>query len=105
MRRAARERRAIEIQYAGEMRRDLSTRTILPHQVAESGVRTYVVAWAEDVGAWRHFRLDRILSATLTDQQFETRADFEPMQQPRDAFRPSTATERVTVKFRSDVAP
>jgi predicted DNA-binding transcriptional regulator YafY len=105
VRRATRDHLALEIQYAAEVRRDLSTRTIFPHQVAESGVRTYVVAWAEDVGAWRHFRLDRILSAAVTERRFEPRADFEPMQQPRDSFRPRIATDRVTVRFRSEVAP
>jgi predicted DNA-binding transcriptional regulator YafY len=105
VRRAARERIAVEIQYAGEARREVTTRTILPHQVAESGVRTYVVAWANDVGAWRHFRLDRILSTSLTDRRFEPRIDFEPVEHPRDTFRPRTATDRVTVRFRSEVAP
>jgi proteasome accessory factor C len=105
VRRAAREHIVLAIEYAGEARREVSTRRILPHQVAESGVRTYVVAWADDVAAWRHFRLDRILSASLTDRRFEPRSDFEPMEHPRDAFRPHTATDRVTVRFRSEVAP
>ncbi|HEX6316837.1 MAG TPA: WYL domain-containing protein [Gemmatimonadaceae bacterium] len=104
VRRAARERIALEVQYAGEVRREVTTRTIHPHQVVESGVRTYVVAWAEDVGAWRHFRLDRILDAKTTGRTFETREDFEPLEQPRDAFRPRGTTERVSVRFRPEAA-
>ena len=105
VRRAARDHTVLEIEYAGEAQREVRTRTIQPHQVAESGVRTYVVAWAEDVGAWRHFRLDRILSATTTARRFEPRADFEPLEHPRDAFRPGGMTERVTVRFSADAAP
>jgi proteasome accessory factor C len=105
VRMAIRDHLVLEIQYAGEARRDVCTRRIQPHQIAESGVRTYVVAWAEDVGAWRHFRLDRILSATVTDKRFEPRADFEPLEKPRDAFRPRGATERVAVRFTADAAP
>jgi proteasome accessory factor BC len=105
IRRATREHRTLELDYAGESERGVRTRTIQPHQVAESGVRTYIIAWAEDVGAWRHFRLDRIVAVRMTDSHFEPRSDFEPMVKPRDAFRPSGATDRVTVRFRPEVAP
>jgi proteasome accessory factor C len=105
VRRAVHDHAVLQIEYAGEVQREVRTRTILPHQVAESGVRTYVVAWDEEVGAWRHFRLDRILSASMTDRRFEPRADFEPMERPRDAFRPHGTTERVTVRFSADAAP
>ena len=105
VRRAVREHIALEIDYAGEANREVRTRVIHPHQVAESGVRTYIVAWAGDVGAWRHFRLDRIVAARMTETRFEPRTDFAPMAQPRDAFRPGGATERVTVKFRPEAAP
>jgi proteasome accessory factor C len=63
------------------------------------------VAWAEDVGAWRHFRLDRIFAVRMTESRFEPRLDFQPMVKPRDAFRPSGATDHVTVRFRPDAAP
>ena len=105
VRRAVRDHIALEIDYAGEANREVRTRVIHPHQVAESGVRTYIVAWAGDVGAWRHFRLDRIVAARMTETRFEPRPDFEPMKQPRDAFRPGGATERVTVRFRPEAAP
>lgn len=105
VRRAVREHVALEIEYAGESDREVRTRIIEPHQVAESGVRTYVVAWAGDVGAWRHFRLDRIVAARMTETRFEPRADFDPMTQPADSFRPGNATDRVTVRFRPEVAP
>lgn len=105
VRRAVREHVVVEIGYAGEANRELRTRVIHPHQVAESGVRTYIVAWARDVGAWRHFRLDRIVAARMTETRFQTRTDFQPMTHPRDAFRPGGSTERVTVRFRPEAAP
>src|SRR5687768_11856485 len=105
IRRATLEHLTLELDYAGESERGVRTRRIQPHQVAESGVRTYIVAWAEDVGAWRHFRLDRIVAIRMTDSHFEPRSDFEPMVEPRDAFRPSGATDNVTVRFRPEVAP
>ena len=105
LRRAVREHVALEIEYAGESDREVRVRNIEPHQVAESGVRTYLVAWAGDVGAWRHFRLDRIVATRMTEAHFEPRTDHEPMTQPADTFRPGKATDRVTIRFRQEVAP
>ena len=73
---AVRERLAMNIEYAGEGERDVRSRMIHPYQVAEFGISTYIVAWAEDVSAWRRFRLDRIISASLTTTQFDRRPDF-----------------------------
>lgn len=105
IRRAIRERKALVIEYAGEGERDVRSRTIQPHQLAESGVRTYVVAWVEDVGAWRHFRLDRIVAMTLRDTHFIPREDFRPLTDPRDVFSSSERGDTVTVRFRPEVAP
>lgn len=104
VRRAARQHVALEIEYAGEGAHEVRTRTVHPYQLAELGIRTYLVAWAPDAGAWRHFRLDRIHSAAITGTPFEPRADFAPVTEPRDIFR-GGATETVTVRFRPEVAP
>src|SRR5687768_15458074 len=74
VRRAVRERVVMEIDYAGETDREVRTRIIHPYQVAEYGVRTYIVAWAEDVGAWRHFRLDRIVAVRMTDSHLDRKS-------------------------------
>ncbi|HEX9564933.1 MAG TPA: WYL domain-containing protein [Gemmatimonadaceae bacterium] len=102
--RAIREHRVLEIAYAGEVRHDVRTRLVQPYQLAEFGVRSYLVAWAPDVGAWRHFRLDRVLQVTATDTVFVPLGDFEPLVQPRDIFRPGSVVESVTVRFRRDVS-
>jgi predicted DNA-binding transcriptional regulator YafY len=46
VRQAVRDHLALKIDYAGEANREVRMRVIHPHQVAESGVRTYIVAWA-----------------------------------------------------------
>lgn len=102
-RRAIDERRALAIEYAGEGAPDVRSRAVHPHQLATLGVRTYLVAWAPDANAWRHFRLDRVQSARLSDERFERRDDFRPVTEPRDLFR-AGATEPVTVRFRAEVA-
>ena len=104
LRYAVRERLAVEIVYAGEGEREVRTRTIHPYQVAELGVSTFIAAWANDAHAWRTFRLDRIISITLTTISFIPRDDFLPMTRPTDSFRPNTAVERVTVRFRAAVS-
>lgn len=104
IRAAVRDHLVVEVDYAGESDEDVRTRVIQPHQLAELGVRRYVVAWDEEVGAWRHFRLDRMVDVRPTTRPFEPRADFEPVREPRDTFRPDGTTERVTVRFRPEAA-
>lgn len=97
-------RQVLEIEYAGERDTDVRTRMIHPYQVAEVGVRTYVVAWVPDVGAWRHFRLDRIASVRVATAPFVTRDDFTPIASAPDTFRPDGPVDRVTVRFRAESA-
>jgi predicted DNA-binding transcriptional regulator YafY len=69
LRRAMREERAILLDYAD--RRDSPTqRTILPLQLAHLQDGHIVAAWCCLRRAFRHFRIDRILHATLTDQPY-----------------------------------
>lgn len=103
---AIHERQVLEIEYAGENDADVRTRVIHPYQLAEVGVRTYVVAFAEDVNAWRHFRLDRILTARPTAKRFDVRYDFEPIETRGEMF-PGVrdSSNLVTVRFRPEAAP
>jgi predicted DNA-binding transcriptional regulator YafY len=102
---ATRARLGVRIEYAGEAEHQVRIRTVNPYQLAELGIRSYLVAWDTEVGAWRHFRLDRIVSCEVTTSLFELRNDFTPMTSPRDAYRPEGATEEVTVRFRKESAP
>jgi predicted DNA-binding transcriptional regulator YafY len=104
IRSAIREHVTLKLEYASAGDDDVKVRSIHPHQLVESGIRTYIVAWDEDVGAWRHFRLDRIVSCELTASRFNPRDDFMPVDNPRDTFRPSGEVEEVTVRFHPDAA-
>jgi len=104
LRGAVASRSTVEIRYAGERDQEIRTRVVHPYQVVEVGLRTYVVAWATDVGAWRHFRLDRILDARTTGEHFEVREDFRPIVNPEDVFRRSDPVVDVTVRFHNDAA-
>jgi proteasome accessory factor C len=96
---------AVEIDYAGEGAHQIQRRTIHPYQLAELGLRSYVVAWSPDVNAWRHFRLDRMANASPTMERFERRDDFVPISSPDDTFRPGGSTDDVVVRFRPEAAP
>lgn len=102
---AIHERHVLEVEYAGENDPDVRTRVIHPYQLAEVGVRTYVVAYAQDVAAWRHFRLDRILGVRPVEKGFELRYDFEPIETRREMF-PGVRdrSDRVTIRFRPEAA-
>ena len=103
--RAVRESREIRISYTAEGERSASAWLLEPHQLVESHGRTYIVAWACDTNDWRHFRLDRVLSVSLTGRPFARRDDFKPLEGPGDVFQPGEEMDRVTVRFTSAVAP
>lgn len=102
---AIHERHALKIDYAGEADTTVRTRIIHPYQIVEVGLNTYIVAFAVDDDAWRHFRLDRIVGARSAKQRFEVRYDFEPIETGRDVYRVRDSADRVTVQFRSSAAP
>ena len=94
----------MRLEYAGEGESQVRVRAVNPYQLAELGIRTYLVAWDTDISAWRHFRLDRIVSCEITTATFDARSDFTPLTSPRDAFRPNGSTDEVTVRFRKECA-
>jgi predicted DNA-binding transcriptional regulator YafY len=71
-------RRRLAIVYAGSAA-EPGPRTVHPHQVVRYRAWWYVVAWCERVAAFRNFRADRILEATLLADRFDPRADFRPV--------------------------
>jgi proteasome accessory factor C len=72
--RAIREDRVLEIQYWTESRGSLTQRAIEPHLLANARDAWYVDAYCRRAEARRTFRLDRIRSATLTDERFTRRS-------------------------------
>ena len=89
--------------YAGEGEQGARW-TIHPHQLVEYRGRTYVLAWSEATGDWRHFRLDRVVEATCLETGFARRPDFVPITDPKDMFRPTGSLDQVTVRFSPQVA-
>jgi proteasome accessory factor C len=97
--------RPVELLYTGEGERTPGRWLIHPHQLVTWRERTYIVAWSEQTDDWRHFRFDRIIEARLMEGTFARRADFRPVIDPADLFRPGDAEpDAVRVRFASGIA-
>ncbi len=71
--RALRDERVLEIEYWTESRGTLTTRVIEPHLLVNSRDAWYLVAYCRRAEDQRTFRLDRVRSATVTDERFTRR--------------------------------
>ncbi|OJH39952.1 helix-turn-helix transcriptional regulator [Cystobacter ferrugineus] len=69
VRRAMREERGLSIQYK-DRAGTISQRVVLPVQLAYFEARQVFAAWCCTRSAFRHFRLDHVLHAELTEQRF-----------------------------------
>jgi proteasome accessory factor C len=56
-----------------------SQRVVEPYALFNSKDAWYVAAWDADAGQLKHFRLDRIKTATALEERFEPRADLDPI--------------------------
>jgi proteasome accessory factor C len=95
------DRRKLEIRYAGERSLGGVNRIIQPYQLLEQEGYTYIVAWCELSGGWRHFRVDRILDASRSNDHFTPREDFVPAE---DSFLAPEETTAVQVRFSPVIA-
>jgi len=75
--RAISERRLVEIEYYKENEDDFSKRTIEPYGLMNGWEGWYVHSFDPNRDAPRSFRLDRIKSADVTDEEFEPREGME----------------------------
>ena len=78
------ERRVIEIEYQKEGEESPTQRLVEPYYIERELPFWYVHAFDLTRGGQRSFRLDRMRSATLTDDTFEPRPEFTP-ERLRDA--------------------
>ena len=69
---ACRDRRALRFDYA-DRRGDATQRRVEPHRVVNWGQRWYLVAWDNDRGDWRTFRVDRIAPGLSLGTRFSPR--------------------------------
>jgi predicted DNA-binding transcriptional regulator YafY len=76
--RGMRELRLVEIEYQKEVDAQPSRRLVEPYSLERQLPYWYVHTFDRTKGLERSFRLDRMRSATLTDETFEPREGFEP---------------------------
>lgn len=75
--------KTIEIEYAGVTKNDLSNRIVDPVSTYLQDDFVYLKAWCRSSQAWRSFRLDRILSASLGVETVTMPHDEEPVEAQR----------------------
>ncbi len=99
--RAITKHRLLSFEYYKENEDEFSTRTVEPYALMNGREGWYVASYdptREDV---RHFRLDRIKSATVTEEVFEPRPDVEPSADvdgwPRTGEVPSSRRARIWI--------
>jgi predicted DNA-binding transcriptional regulator YafY len=75
---ASRDHRLVEIEYQKEGEQTYSTHLVEPYKLERSLPYWYVHTWDRTREGERSFRLDRMRSAVLTEDEFEPRPGFEP---------------------------
>ena len=92
-------RRILEIEYYKENENEFTNRRIEPYQLLNGQEGWYVHCFDPDRDAPRSFRLDRIRSASVTDDGFEPRPGVEPdvAGWPRTGEVPASRGARVWV--------
>jgi len=76
--RAIADQRLLAIEYFKENEGEFSTRTVEPYALINGREGWYVASYDPEKEAVRHFRLDRIKSATVTRRRFEPRPEVDP---------------------------
>ncbi len=76
--RAIARRRRLSFEYYKENEDEFSTRLVEPYALINGREGWYLASFDPSRDNVRHFRLDRIKSATVTDERFEARPDVDP---------------------------
>jgi predicted DNA-binding transcriptional regulator YafY len=92
------QRRVLRILYRGAARRDETARDLEPLGIVFYDGAWYLVAWCRLRVDVRHFRVDRIRTLTMLDEQFPARTDFS-LSQHLDACDARSAMQPVRVWF------
>jgi predicted DNA-binding transcriptional regulator YafY len=71
--------RVLQLQYYKENEDDFVKREVEPYQLVKGPEGWYLGCWDLGRSGTRHFRLDRMREATVTDQEFEPRDGVEEM--------------------------
>jgi len=93
--------RRLALEYYKENEDQFSSRTVEPYGLINGREGWYVAAYDPDRESVRHFRLDRVKSASVTDEPFEHRADVDLAADvdgwPRTGEVPASRTARVWI--------
>jgi proteasome accessory factor BC len=93
--------RIIEIEYYKENEDELVPRRVEPYALTNGREGWYVASFDPERDGVRHFRLDRIKRASVTDERFEPRPEVDPAAEVDGWLRtgevPASATARVWV--------
>jgi proteasome accessory factor C len=93
------ERRVLELDYYKENEDEFTTRRVEPYQLLNGQEGWYVHSFDPERGGTRSFRLDRIRSATVTDEKYEPRPGVQPDVHgwPRTGEVPASRAARVWI--------
>lgn len=99
--RAIATRQMLSFEYYKENEDEFTTRLVEPYALINGREGWYVASFDPTRESVRHFRLDRIKSASVTDQGFEPRADVDPAADvdgwPRTGEVPASRRARVWI--------
>jgi predicted DNA-binding transcriptional regulator YafY len=99
--RAIADRRLLEIDYYKENEDEFSKRTVEPYALINGQQGWYVASFDPQKESVRHFRLDRIKSATVTKRSFTPRPEVDPAADvdgwPRTGEVPASRRARVWI--------
>jgi proteasome accessory factor BC len=95
------QRRMLSFEYYKENEDEFSARTVEPYALINGREGWYVASFDPARASVRHFRLDRIKSAAVTDEVFEPRPDVDPAADvdgwPRTGEVPASRRARVWI--------
>ncbi|HEY1522873.1 MAG TPA: WYL domain-containing protein [Solirubrobacteraceae bacterium] len=99
--RAIARQRLLSFEYYKENEDEFSSRTVEPYALINGQEGWYLASYDPSRDDVRHFRLDRIKSATVTDDSFEPRSDVDPAADvdgwPRTGEVPSSRRARIWI--------
>jgi predicted DNA-binding transcriptional regulator YafY len=94
-------RRRLSFEYYKENEDEFSSRLVEPYALINGREGWYLASFDPTRDSVRHFRLDRIKSATVTDETFEARDDVDPAADvdgwPRTGEVPASSRARVWI--------
>ena len=76
--RGMRENKLVEIEYQKEIEEQASTRVVEPYSLERQMPNWYVHTWDRTRDDERSFRIDRMRSASIQEEEFEPREGFDP---------------------------